>query len=84
MRTKGLLFLFLFITSNLEAGNYTVKVGQEQIIYCTANAPAGYITHAFFSLTDPNDAEFVTLQSHSDELYADIIGLKAKPSFFVL
>lgn len=64
----------------VKAGNYTIDVGQTQTIYCSANAPAGYITHAFYSLVDPNDAQFVALQSRSDELCADIVGLRAKAS----
>lgn len=70
-------------TQQLLAANYTVAVGSSKEIYCTATAPAGYITHVFFSLVDPNDAQYVALNSHSSDNYATIIGLQAKANIKV-
>ncbi len=76
------LLLLLLITSfwfKSYAGNYTVNVGETINLYCTATAPGGgWITHAFYSLTNNYDANYIALRSYSNQQYATVTGLQGK------
>lgn len=80
MKKLLLVTLTLFLAIGATAGNYSVKVGSQVDIYCTVSPPAGYITHAFYSLADPSDAAYLALYSHSSECYATVTGLSPKSS----
>lgn len=79
-RLKWLVSFILLGVIESFAGNHVVNVGESITLYNTASAPAGYITHAFFSLDDPDDANYVALYSYSSDQYATVYGLKAKSS----
>lgn len=80
MKKFYFLFILLFFSFYASADNYTVEVGSVENIYCTVNPPAGYITHAFFSLVDPSDAEYLQISYNSSDLFAQVLGIKAKSS----
>ena len=63
---------------SLHGNNYTVKVGESLDITCTATPPAGYITHAFFSLANSDDGAYLAVYSHSSDCYATVTGISAK------
>ena len=68
-------------SQNALAGQYSVKTGETTNIYCKADAPSGgWITHAFYELVDPNDAQYLALYSHSSDLYATVTGISPKSS----
>lgn len=74
-----ILCFICIIPSNLYAGNYTVKKGATINVPCTATAPSGgWITHAFFSLVNPEDQEYLGLSYTSSDLQATFYGLKTK------
>ena len=86
---KYVLLIFVLLTfwgiQNVCAGQYTVNTGESINIYCTANAPSGgWITHAFYELTDGNDVQYVSLYSHSSDCYATVTGLNAKNSVKIM
>lgn len=60
------------------AGNYSVKVGEQIKVNCTANAPAGYITHAFFNYVDPDDARYLGISYTTSDCCATFYGLEGK------
>lgn len=81
-----LIIYFLCIISygHLYAGTYTVKKGATINIPCTATAPSGgWITHAFFSLVNPEDQEYLGLSYTSSDLQATFYGLKTKSNIKV-
>ena len=88
MKRKKIYFLFIFLcmaVSTSYAGTYNIAVGATQNIYCTANAPAGWITHVFYNLADPADGEYVQIvENHPTEQYAVFKGLKAKSNIRVI
>lgn len=59
------------------AGNYTINAGESIKVYCTATAPAGYITHAWFNLVNPSDAEYLAISYSTPDLCATIYGISA-------
>lgn len=66
------------------AGNYSVKKGSSIKVNCTATAPAGgWITHAFFSLVNPEDQEYLGLSYTSSDLQATFYGLKTRSNIKV-
>lgn len=81
--------IFLFISllvcvAIASADNYSVAVDESETIYCTASAPAnGWITHAFFTLPNASDAEYLSIENHASDLYAVITGLKPKNSITI-
>lgn len=76
------MFVTCFFTVN--ASSYTVKKGSTMILKCTATPPSGgWITHAFFDLVDPNDAQYLGIQYNSSDCCATLYGLKAKSSIKV-
>jgi len=86
MNNRKLLLLCLCcfcFNATLLSETHTVKVGETITVYCNASAPAGYITHAFFSLADPQDAAYVAISGHAQEQYATITGLAPKSSIKV-
>ena len=75
------ILLLLMGSQNALAGQYSVKTGETTNIYCKADAPSGgWITHAFYELVDPNDAQYLALYSHSSDLYATVTGISPKSS----
>jgi len=72
-----LLALAVFPTT-VFAGSYSVKVGEQMKINCTATAPAGYITHAFFNYVDAQDARYLGISYSSSDCAATIYGLEGK------
>lgn len=79
--SKTKLFLaLLFLPTALYAGKYSVKVNEQITIYSTATPPAGYITHVFYTLTDPKDAEYISISSNPEDGYAIITGRSPKSS----
>lgn len=74
-----------FALSSLLAygGNYSLKVGESKTIYCTATAPAGYITHAYFSLVNPADAQCLAISYRAEDCYATFVGLSGKSNIQV-
>lgn len=84
MKRFFLLFSLLMSVAIVSADNYTVAVNESETIYCTATAPAnGWITHAFFTLTNARDAEYLSIENHASDLYAIITGLKPKTNIQV-
>jgi len=77
---KSIVAIILAIASTLlsHAGNYSVVEGSSFVLYCTATPPAGYITHAFFELTDANDAEYIGFNYTTSDCFATVYGLKPK------
>ena len=75
MKNLVLLTCLLLVGTSVLAAT-SVKVGETATLYCTASAPDGYITHAFFELADASDAQYLALYSHSSECYASLTGLK--------
>lgn len=65
------------------AGTYTIKKGGQKTVNCTATAPAGYIDHAFFSVVDPEDAQYLGINYNSADCQATYFGLKAKSNIKV-
>lgn len=80
MGKPKLLLALLLLPITLYAGNYSVKINDQITIYNTATPPAGYITHVFYSLTNPNDAEYISISNNSQDGYAIITGKKTKSS----
>lgn len=80
--SKFLASIILTLFSiHVHANNYSVNVGEQTNLYCTASAPAnGWITHAFYELTDPNDAQYIAISYTSSELKATVLGISAKSS----
>lgn len=81
--TLAVFLLALLASVHIVAGNYSVKVGEQKQIYCTATAPAGYITHAFFNLVDPEDARYLGINYTSSECMATIYGLEGKANIAI-
>lgn len=73
------ILLVLFCSLAIKAGDYTVKKGEKMTLRCTATAPAGWITHAFFDLVDKNDAKYIGITYNSSDCYATIYGLSGSP-----
>lgn len=82
-RTIILLFLASICIMTLSAGNYSVKKGGTLNVKCTATAPAGYITHTFYELVDPNDANYLGMSYSSSEQSVTYYGLNAKANIKV-
>jgi len=61
----------------------SVNVGETIQLNCTASAPDGYITHAFFELADPNDAQYLAIGYRSSDCYAMLKGLKPKSNITI-
>lgn len=89
---KHLRFLItlvgIFIAITAQSGTLSnpvkVKAGETATLRCTASAPAGYITHAFFSFTDPGDAEYLGIGYTSSDCFATLYGLQASPKIIKL
>lgn len=62
----------------VEAKEYSLKKGQTMTLSCTATPPAGTITHAFFQVVNPEDANYLGINFNSWECRATLFGLKAK------
>lgn len=77
MKRFLLALSLLCVCFNVFSASYTVKVGSQLRLECTANAPAGYITHAFFMLKNSSDSKYLAVQSFSSEQYAVLTGLDA-------
>lgn len=77
MKRFLLALSLLTVCFNVFSASYSVKVGSELRLECTATAPAGYITHAFFMLKNSSDSKYLTVQSFSSEQYAILTGLEA-------
>ncbi|MCM1504611.1 MAG: Ig-like domain-containing protein [Muribaculum sp.] len=61
-----------------------MNVGETMTLYCTANAPAGgWITHAFFSLANQEDAKYLGISYNSTDQKATLYGLSPKASIKV-
>ena len=84
-RKKRIALIMAFALSSLLAygGNYSLKVGESKTIYCTATAPAGYITHAYFSLVNPADAQCLAISYRAEDCCATFVGLSGKSNIQV-
>lgn len=76
--------ILLFMPVLIFAKNYTVNKGGSLKVNCTANAPAdGWITHAFYSLVDPEDSKYLGIAYNSSDCQATYYGLDAKSNIKV-
>ncbi len=82
MKRYILLFLFTLFTFYYGfAGQYSVNVGEEINIYCNQNPPSGgWITHVFYELANPSDAQYLEIYNNPSEGYATVRGLSPKSS----
>lgn len=78
MSKTSIILTLIFLPIALYAGNYSVKVNEQITINNTATAPAGYITHVFYTFTDPNDAKYISISSNPQDGYATITGISPK------
>lgn len=63
----------------MSATNVSLQKGEQKVVYCSASAPAGgWITHAFYSLTDPEDAKYLGIAYTSSDCQVTYYGLSAK------
>lgn len=73
------LLLSLVYSHSASAESYTMNVGETLDIRCTATAPAGYITHAFFYCQNPSDEEYLDFDNETPrELKTTAYGFRAK------
>lgn len=82
MKTRLVLFLMMVVGfwMRVHATTYTVTKGSSTTIYCTAQAPAGYITHAYFSVVNPEDSKYIAFNYNSSDCAATVYGLQPKNS----
>lgn len=80
----ALFFCVTVLCCPVFAGNYSVRKGSTIKVNCTATAPAdGWITHAFYSLVNPEDEEYLGISYASSDLCATFYGLKKKSNIKV-
>jgi len=82
MKNLVLLTCLLLVGTSVLAAT-SVKVGETATLYCTASAPDGYITHAFFEFSDPTDAQFLAIGYRSSDCSATIKGFKPKSNISI-
>lgn len=79
MKRVILILTAVLISAISLRASQTVKVGETINLYCTASAPAGYITHAFFSFVDPEDAGYLRINAYNgSDLMTTVTGLSPK------
>lgn len=82
MNNLSRLYLFIIICCSslltANAKDYSLAKGQTMTLNCTATAPAGTITHAFFQLVNAEDAQYLGIVYTSSDCRATLYGLKAK------
>lgn len=78
-----LFFLATMCVMTSLAKSYTVKKGGTLNVKCTATPPAGYITHTFYELVDPNDAQYLGMSYSSSDQCVTYYGLNAKSNIKV-
>lgn len=77
------IFLALMCIVTAMAGNYSLKRGGTLTVNCTATPPAGYITHTFYELVNPEDAYYLGMSYTTSEQCVTYYGLHAKANIKV-
>lgn len=84
IKTHLLAIGLLLLPVLASATNVSLKKGEQRDVPCSATAPAGgWITHAFYSLVDPDDAKYLGLAYTSSDCKVTYYGLAAKSNIKV-